>query len=89
MLSMFQANAHNRLASVKPAADTANSQRVEKTRVSQPDRERFAASRLRGARIVFRPDHLQRGKEVDAAMTGPSHAAVRQVGGIVAEGDGR
>ena len=37
MLSMFQANPHNRLARVNPAADAANSQRVENTRVSQPE----------------------------------------------------
>ena len=36
MLSIFQARAHNRLVSVNPAAETANSQRVENTRVSQP-----------------------------------------------------
>ena len=36
MLSMFQARPHNRLVTVKPAAEAANSQRVENTRVSQP-----------------------------------------------------
>ena len=37
MLSMFQARPHSMLASVKPAAEAVNSQRVENTRVSQPD----------------------------------------------------
>ncbi len=37
MLSMFQASPHSMLATVKPAAEAVNSQRVEKTRVSQPD----------------------------------------------------
>ena len=37
MLSMFQAQPHSRLASVKPAAETQNSQRVDITRDSQPD----------------------------------------------------
>jgi hypothetical protein len=37
MLSMFQAIPHNRLVSVKPAAEAANNHRVENTRVSQPD----------------------------------------------------
>jgi hypothetical protein len=37
MLSMFQARPQSRLATVKPAAEPANSQRVENTRVSQPD----------------------------------------------------
>ena len=37
MLSMFQASPHSMLAAVKPAAEAVNSQRVEKTRVSQPD----------------------------------------------------
>jgi len=36
MLWIFQARAHNRLVAVKPAAEAANSQRVENTRVSQP-----------------------------------------------------
>jgi hypothetical protein len=36
MLWIFQARAHNRLVRVKPAAEAANSQRVENTRVSQP-----------------------------------------------------
>jgi hypothetical protein len=36
MLWIFQARAHKRLVSVKPAADAANSQRVENTRVSHP-----------------------------------------------------
>ena len=37
MLSMFQASPHSRLATVNPAAEAANSQRVENTRVSQPE----------------------------------------------------
>ena len=37
MLSIFQARAHNKLLRVNPAAEAANSQRVENTRVSQPD----------------------------------------------------
>ena len=37
MLSMFHARPQSKLATVKPAADTVNSQRVENTRVSQPD----------------------------------------------------
>ena len=37
MLSMFQARPQSRLDMVNPAADTVNSQRVEKTRVSQPE----------------------------------------------------
>ncbi len=37
MLSMFQASAQSRLAKVNPAAEATNSQRVENTRVSQPD----------------------------------------------------
>ena len=37
MLSMFQAIPHSMLAMVKPTAETVNSQRVENTRVSQPD----------------------------------------------------
>ena len=37
MLSMFQATPHNKLAKVKPSAEPAKSQRVEHTRVSQPD----------------------------------------------------
>jgi|HubBroStandDraft_6_1064221.scaffolds.fasta_scaffold40829_4 hypothetical protein len=37
MLSMFQAMPQSRLAIVNPAADAANNQRVENTRVSQPD----------------------------------------------------
>jgi hypothetical protein len=36
MLWIFQARAQSRLVSVKPAAEAANSQRVENTRVSQP-----------------------------------------------------
>jgi len=36
MLWIFQARAHNMLVAVKPTADAANSQRVEKTRVSHP-----------------------------------------------------
>ena len=37
MLWMFQASPHSMLATVKPAAEAVNSQRVENTRVSQPD----------------------------------------------------
>jgi hypothetical protein len=37
MLWMFQATPHSMLDTVKPAADIVNSQRVEKTRVSQPE----------------------------------------------------
>ena len=37
MLWMFQARPHSMLVSVKPAPETVNSQRVENTRVSQPD----------------------------------------------------
>ena len=37
MLSMFQASPHSTLANVKPAAEAVNSQRVENTRVSQPE----------------------------------------------------
>jgi hypothetical protein len=37
MLSMFQAMPQSMLVTVNPAADAANSQRVENTRVSQPD----------------------------------------------------
>ena len=37
MLSMFHAQPHSRLVSVKPAAEAANSQRVDITRDSQPD----------------------------------------------------
>jgi hypothetical protein len=37
MLSIFQATPQSMLATVNPAADAANSQRVENTRVSQPD----------------------------------------------------
>jgi len=37
MLSMLQAKPHSMLANVKPAAEKVNSQRVENTRVSQPD----------------------------------------------------
>ena len=37
MLSMFQASPHSILAMVKPTAEAVNSQRVEKTRVSQPE----------------------------------------------------
>ncbi|MNL06541.1 hypothetical protein D3C87_1271800 [compost metagenome] len=38
MLWMFQATPHSRLVRVKPTADAQNSQRVENTRDSQPDR---------------------------------------------------
>jgi hypothetical protein len=37
MLSMFHARPQSRLAAVKPAAEAVNNQRVENTRVSQPD----------------------------------------------------
>ena len=37
MLWMFQAQPHSRLVTVKPAAETQNSQRVDITRDSQPD----------------------------------------------------
>jgi len=36
MLWIFQARPQSRLVAVKPAAEAANSQRVENTRVSQP-----------------------------------------------------
>ena len=47
MLSMFQARPQSRLASVKPAADAVNSQRVENTRVSQPDSGIITISAMR------------------------------------------
>src|ERR1700758_2246733 len=47
MLWMFHAAPHSRLASVKPAADTANSQRVDMTRDSQPDRGMTMISAIR------------------------------------------
>ena len=37
MLSMFEESPHSMLATVKPAAEAVNSQRVENTRVSQPE----------------------------------------------------
>lgn len=37
MFSIFQARPHNRLVIVKPAAEAANSHRVENTRVNHPD----------------------------------------------------
>jgi hypothetical protein len=37
MLSMFQASPQSMLAMVKPTEEAVNSQRVENTRVSQPD----------------------------------------------------
>ena len=37
MLSMSHAQPQNRLASVKPAAEAENSQRVDMTRASQPE----------------------------------------------------
>ncbi len=37
MLWIFQASPQSRLVTVKPAAEAANSQRVENTRVSQPE----------------------------------------------------
>ena len=47
MLSMFQASAHSTLAKVKPAAEAVNSQRVESTRVSQPDSGMTVISAIR------------------------------------------
>ena len=38
MLSMFHASPHKRLVTVNPIADAVNNQRVENTRVSQPER---------------------------------------------------
>jgi hypothetical protein len=37
ILWMFHAQPHSRLISVKPAAEAANSQRVDMTRASQPE----------------------------------------------------
>ena len=37
MLSMFHAQPHSRLVTVKPTAEAQNSQRVDITRDSQPD----------------------------------------------------
>ena len=47
MLSMFQASPHSMLDAVKPAAEAANSQRVENTRVSQPDNGIITISAIR------------------------------------------
>ncbi len=47
MLSIFQARPHRRLVSVNPAADTVNNQRVENTRVSQPDSGMVMISAIR------------------------------------------
>ncbi len=47
MLSMFQARPHSMLAAVKPAAEAVNSQRVENTRVSQPDSGIMTISAIR------------------------------------------
>src|SRR3954467_4392197 len=47
MLWMFQAQPHSRLVSVNPAADTQNSQRVDITRDSQPDRGMTMISAIR------------------------------------------
>ena len=47
MLWMFQARPHGMLATVNPAADAVNSQRVENTRVSQPDSGIMTISAIR------------------------------------------
>ena len=47
MLSMFQASPHSMLAMVNPAAETTKSQRVENTRVSQPDSGIITISAMR------------------------------------------
>src|SRR5271167_1685168 len=49
MLSMFHASPHSMLDAVKPAAETVNSQRVENTRVSQPDSGIMMISAIRYA----------------------------------------
>jgi hypothetical protein len=47
MLWMSQAQPHNRLVAVKPAAETQNSQRVDITRASQPDSGMTTISAIR------------------------------------------
>lgn len=47
VLWMFQARPHGMLATVNPAADAVNSQRVENTRVSQPDSGIMTISAIR------------------------------------------
>ena len=47
MLSMFQASPHSTEANVKPAEEAVNSQRVENTRVSQPDSGIITISAMR------------------------------------------
>ena len=47
MLSIFQASPQSRLDSVKPAAETVNSQRVENTLVSQPESGIMVISAMR------------------------------------------
>jgi len=49
MLWMFQASPHSTLAAVKPAAEAVNSQRVENTRVSQPESGIMMISAIRYA----------------------------------------
>src|SRR5271170_6350822 len=49
MLSMFQASPQSMLAMVKPTEEAVNSQRVEKTRVSQPDSGIMMISAMRYA----------------------------------------
>lgn len=44
---VFHASAHSRLDRVKPAAESVNSQRVENTRVSQPDSGIITISAIR------------------------------------------
>ncbi len=47
MLSIFQASPQSMDASVKPSAEAVKSQRVEKTRVSQPDKGIMMISAMR------------------------------------------
>ncbi len=47
MLRMSQAQPQSRLVSVKPAAETQNSQRVDMTRESQPDSGMTTISAIR------------------------------------------
>jgi hypothetical protein len=47
MLCIFQARPHSMLDRVKPAAEMVNSQRVEKTRVSQPESGIMTISAMR------------------------------------------
>ncbi len=47
MLSMFQARPQSMLVTVKPAAEAVKSQRVEKTRVSQPESGIITISAMR------------------------------------------